>query len=157
MQEINFQRKVTTTGHPTAEMPKKLNIKKKKSGVSKTKNKSVMSPQIILIPKLALKKTKGASFVSPSKNELKRENSELHDENEELKGTLGQVEVKSKEWLSNQQHQFKQAAQTLIEQTEDQKQAELAKQKAVLDAQRVAEIQRQRAQLEREAQQILES
>ena len=64
MQEINFQRKVTTNGHPIAEMPKKLNIKKKKSGVSKTKNKSGMSPQIILIPKLALKKTKGASIMA---------------------------------------------------------------------------------------------
>ena len=32
-----------------------------------------------------------------------------------------------------QEEQWKHAAQTLIEQTEDQKQAELAKQKAVLD------------------------
>ena len=49
--------------------------------------------------------------------------------------------------MKNKEEQWKQAAQTLIEQTEDQKQAELARQKAILDAQKASEMQNQKVQM----------
>ena len=43
----------------------------------------------------------------------------------------------------------------MIEQTEDQKQAELAKQKAILDAQKASEMQSQKVQMQQEMQQLM--
>ena len=48
-------------------------------------------------PLVKIRKQKVTAYVSPSKDQLKRENSELHDENEELKSTLDEMQTASKE------------------------------------------------------------
>ena len=47
------------------------------------------------------------AYVSPSKDQLKRENSELHDENEELKSTLDEMQTASKEWVKTKEERWK--------------------------------------------------
>lgn len=80
-----------------------------------------------------------ASF---TKDEVTAECCILYPENVTSKIPLVDIVIKSREWHEAQEGKFKKAAQTFIAETGDQQRVELAKLKAVMDMQRISELQR---------------
>ena len=94
---------------------------------------------------------------SPSKEEeVKKECETLHSENVTLKNTLLHVANTSKERLQAEQIKLKEAANTFIQETEDQQKAKMARFKVAMDIQRMSDLQRQAEQAQQAMRQMLE-
>ena len=81
---------------------------------------------------------------SPTKVELKKQNANLHDENEALQQAVLDVTAKSKELHEQEREMFKAAANTVIFEQEEAEKVKLAKMQVMLDRQKNAELKQLR-------------
>ena len=67
-----------------------------------------------------------------------------------MKILLAQVAEKSRTWIAGERQQFKEAAKTFIEETEENAKAKMAKERALLEGQKMVELRKTLERMKRE-------